>query len=173
VLAETLNLAAIWKLPMIFACENNGFAVTLRADQAIAGSMVARARAYGIEAETVDGMDVHAVSAATATAVARARDGLGPTFLEFQTYRFVGHNTGEKYLGLTYRTDVEVGEWRLRDPLDREGGKLRPGRRDAVDLEVAQALEDAVAYARDSPAPDPSDALAYNYADLTPRMGVR
>jgi TPP-dependent pyruvate/acetoin dehydrogenase alpha subunit len=173
VLAETMNLASLWKLPVIFACENNGFAVTLRAESAIAGSMVARARAYDMAAETVDGMDVEAVSAATAVAVARAREGSGPTFLEFRTYRFVGHNTGEKYLGLTYRTEDEISEWRVRDPLDRAGARLDPGRRDIIDQEVAQALDEAVTFARASAPPDPSDALAYNYADLTPRAGAR
>ncbi|MET1005225.1 MAG: thiamine pyrophosphate-dependent enzyme [Propionibacteriaceae bacterium] len=173
VLAETMNLASIWKLPMIFACENNGFAVTLRADTAIAGSMVARAQAYDMWAETVDGMDVDAVSRATAAAVARARAGEGPSYLEFGTYRFVGHNTGEKYLGLSYRTDDEIGEWRVRDPLDRTGAQLADGRRAAIDQEVAEALEEAVAFARASPPPDPSDAFAYNYADLTPRAGAR
>lgn len=173
VLAETMNMASIWKLPMIFACENNGFAVTLRADTAVAGSMVARAQAYDMPAETVDGMDVDAVSRATSAAVARARAGAGPTFLEFGTYRFVGHNTGEKYLGLTYRTDDEISQWRIRDPLDRTGAQLAEGRRSAIDEEVAQALEDAVAFARASAPPDPSNALAYNYADLTPREGAR
>lgn len=173
VLAETMNLAAIWKLPIIFACENNGFAVTLRADTAIAGSAVARARAYDMPAEAVDGMDVEAVSSATAAAVARARAGDGPTFLEFDTYRFVGHNTGERYLGLTYRTDDEITGWRVRDPLDRTGGQLPEGRRAAIDAEVTTALEDAVTFARASEVPDPSDALAYNYTDLVPREGVR
>lgn len=173
VLAETMNMASIWKLPMVFACENNGFAVTLRADTAVAGSMVARAQAYDMPAETVDGMDVDAVSRATSAAVARARAGAGPTFLEFGTYRFVGHNTGEKYLGLTYRTDDEISQWRIRDPLDRTGAQLAEGRRSAIDEEVAQALEDAVAFARASAPPDPSNALAYNYADLTPREGAR
>lgn len=173
VLAETMNMASIWKLPMIFACENNGFAVTLRADQAIAGSMVERARAYGMVADAVDGMDVQAVAIATAAAVSRAREGAGPTFLEFRTYRFVGHNTGEKYLGLSYRGDDEIDLWKLRDPLDLCAVRLAPGRREAIDEEVMHALVEAVAFARASEPPNPLEALAFNYADLVPREGVR
>jgi pyruvate dehydrogenase E1 component alpha subunit len=172
VLAETLNLAAIRHLPMIFACENNGYAVTLRADRAIAGSATERARAYGMPAETVDGMDVQAVAAATRTATTRARRGDGPTFLEFRTYRYVGHNTGEKYLGLDYRSDDEIDQWRMRDALDLAARSLDAGRRDVIDSEVAAELDAAVAYARDSDAPDPADALAFNYTDLTPREGA-
>lgn len=172
VVAETMNLASLWNLPMIFACENNGFAVTLRAGDAIAGSIVGRAAAYGMSAETVDGMDVDAVLDATVRAVARARTGGGPTFLEFLTYRFVGHNTGEKYLGLSYRTDEELGSWRLRDPLDSCGDRLQHGERDRIDAEVAEMLEGAVAFGRASSVPDASGALDYNYAALTPRAGV-
>jgi pyruvate dehydrogenase E1 component alpha subunit len=157
---------------MIFACENNGYAVTLRADRAIAGSATERARAYGMPAETVDGMDVQAVAAATRTAATRARRGDGPTFLEFRTYRYVGHNTGEKYLGLDYRSDDEIDQWRMRDALDLAARSLDAGRRDVIDSEVAAELDAAVAYARDSDAPDPADALAFNYTDLTPREGA-
>lgn len=173
VLAESMNLAAIWSLPVVFACENNGYAVTLKADTAIAGSVVDRALAYGMAAEQVDGMDVTAVSEAAGRAVDRARQGAGPSFLELVTYRFVGHNTGEKYLGLHYREDEEIAGWRLRDPLDAAGAALGPGRRAQVDEEVVRELEEAVAFARSSPPPDPADALAYNYADLVPRTGTR
>lgn len=173
VLAETMNLASIWALPVVFACENNGYAVTLSADRAIAGSVVERARAFAMPAETVDGMDVSAVADASAQAVRRARDGGGPTFLEFKTYRFVGHNTGEKYLGLQYREDSEIERWQLRDPLERTGSQLNPVRRSDLDREVRGELDDAVAFARAAAEPNPVDALAYNYVDLTPRSGVR
>lgn len=172
VVAETMNIASIWKLPMIFACENNGFAVTLRTEDATAGSIVERAQAYGMAAETVDGMDVDAVLEAAGRAVARARTGDGPTFLEFLTYRFVGHNTGEKYLGLSYRTDEEIDGWKLKDPLDLCAERLPGGRRSEIDAEVTTALEAAVEFGRGSDIPDPADALSYNYADLTPRRGV-
>lgn len=173
VLAETMNMAVIWDLPLIFACENNGYAVTLRADTAIAGSTVDRAAAFGMPAAHVDGMDVRAVADATATAVDRARAGDGPSFLEFETYRFTGHNTGERYLGLDYRTDDEITGWRLRDPLDALGVDLPAGRRAEIDDEVVQALQDAVDAARADPVPDPMTAADYMYADLQPRRGVR
>jgi len=174
VLAETMNLAVIWNIPVIFVCENNGFAVTLRAEKAIAGSIIGRAAAYGMPAETVDGMDVDAVLDAALRAVERARGGAGPSFLECQTYRFVGHNTGEKYLGLSYRTDDEIAQWRLRDPLDVTGQRLGHDARADVDAEVEAALDDAVDFALASPRPDVADAAEYMYATgLRPRMGVR
>lgn len=173
VLAETMNLAVVWALPVIFACENNGYAVTLKSDTAIAGSAVARAAAYGMAADWVDGMDVTAVSAAAALAVDRARAGGGPTFLELSTYRFVGHNTGERYLGLDYREQAEIDHWRLRDPLDLAGAAVGAERRREIDAEVDQELADAVAFARASAPPDPGGALDFNYADLLPRAGAR
>lgn len=173
VLAETMNLAVIWQLPLIFVCENNGYAVTLKAADAIAGSPVARARAFGMEAATIDGMDVTAVSKATADATERARSENRPTFLEFATYRYVGHNTGEKYLGLHYRDEVEIDAWRDRDPLAHAASKLSPGRREALDQEVAQELVDAVTFARESRPPDAATALSFNYANLVPREGFR
>jgi len=173
VLAETMNMAAIWKLPLIFACENNGYAVTLRADSAIAGSAVARAAAFGMPAAHVDGMDVRAVADATAIAVDRARAGDGPSFLEFETYRFTGHNTGERYLGLDYRTDDEITGWRLRDPLDALGNDLPSGRRVEIDDEVVQSLLAAVEASRADPFPDPATAADFMYADVQPRRGVR
>jgi len=159
VLAETLNLAAIWTLPLVFACENNGYAVTLPSKTTIAGSVTGRAAAYGMPARRVDGMDVEQVLAATQEAVARARDGGGPSFLEFETYRFVGHNTGERYLGLHYRTDEEVDGWRLRDPLVLTGRLLDRGAQVRIDVEAEELLDDAVSFARNSPPPTPDTAL--------------
>src|SRR5689334_19985170 len=102
VLHETMNLAALWDLPLVFVCENNGYAVTLAQERSTAGSIVDRAAAYGMTAERVDGMNVDAVLAAAASAVERARAGAGPTFLEYLTYRYVGHHTAERTMKLTY-----------------------------------------------------------------------
>src|SRR5262249_53446026 len=88
VLPETMNLAALWQLPLVFVCENNGYAVSLAQERSTAGSLVERAAAYGMAAEWVDGMDVDAVVDAALRAAARARGGDGPTFLECRTYRF-------------------------------------------------------------------------------------
>src|SRR6476620_3435269 len=88
ILHETMNLAALWKLPVVFVCENNGYAVTLAQERSTAGSIVDRAAAYGMAAAWVDGMDVEAVLEAASRAAERAREGGGPTFLECRTYRF-------------------------------------------------------------------------------------
>src|SRR5262249_57751257 len=112
VLHETMNLASLWRLPLIFACENNGYAVTLAQSRSTAGSVVERAAAYGMAAERVDGMDVDAILAAATSAVERARAGRGPTFLECVTYRYVGHHTAERTMKLTYRSEEEIERWR-------------------------------------------------------------
>jgi acetoin:2,6-dichlorophenolindophenol oxidoreductase subunit alpha len=173
VLHETMNLAMIWSLPLIFVCENNGYAVTMASTRATAGSPIGRALAYGMPAEQVDGMDVRAVAEAAQTAVARAREGGGPTFLECVSYRFFGHHTAERTMGLKYRTDEEIAEWKLRDPLLVEAARLEPGEVSAVDAEVEQLLDDAIAWARASAQPDPDRAFDYQYADgPEPRAGV-
>ena len=167
VLLETLNLAAAWRLPLVFVCENNGYATTLPAATAVAGSALGRAAAFGIPAETVDGMSAEAVLDATETAVARARSGEGPSFLECLTYRFEGHHTMERRFRLTYRTPEEVEQWRSRDPLVLGAGLLAPGEQERIDAEVAYELAQACKFALASPPPDPADALAYLYADTS------
>ena len=169
VLHETINLAAIWELPVIFVCENNGYAVTMSVERATAGSIVDRAAAYGIAAESVDGMDAEAVHAAAA----RARDRRGPSFLECRTYRFFGHHTAERTMKLGYRTDEEIATWRARDPLEVTGEKLGRDERAGIDDEVEALLDDAIAFARRSAHPDPGTALDFVYADGTrPRAGA-
>jgi TPP-dependent pyruvate/acetoin dehydrogenase alpha subunit len=173
VLHETMNLAMLWKLPVLFVCENNGYAVTLSQARSTAGSLVERAAAYGMAAESVDGMDVEAVLSAAAAAAERARRGGGPTFLECRTYRFFGHHTAERTMKLGYRTDEEIGSWRERDPLLVAGPKVADDLRVRIDAEVDRLLDDAVEYARRSPRPDPSEALDLVYASgLQPRDGV-
>ena len=168
VLHEAVNMAAIWSLPVIFVCENNGYAVTMPTEQATAGSIVDRAAAYGIAVEQVDGMNVEAVYEATA----RARVRVAPTFLECRTYRFFGHHTAERTMKLGYRTDEEIANWRERDPLEVTGSKLDPAERARIDDDVDALLDDALEFARRSPRPDPADALGFNYARGLPRAGV-
>jgi acetoin:2,6-dichlorophenolindophenol oxidoreductase subunit alpha len=173
VLAETMNLAALWSLPLIFVCENNGYAVTLAQERSTAGSVVERAAAYGMAAEDVDGMDADAVVEAAGRAVARAREGAGPAFLHCRTYRYFGHHTAERTMKLSYRTDAEIGLWRGRDPIAAAETRLDADTivrvREAIEIE----LDDAIAFARGSARPDPADALAYVYASgLEPRRGV-
>jgi pyruvate dehydrogenase E1 component alpha subunit len=173
VLHETMNMAGIWKLPLLFVCENNGYAVSFSSDEATSGSIIARAAAYDMPAVHVDGMDAEAVLEATSTAVAHARAGGGPSFLECETYRFVGHHTAERTMNLGYRTDEEIERWRERDPLRVLAERMGPDDVAAIDGEVEQLLEAALAFARESPRPDASEALDYVYASgPAPRKGV-
>src|SRR4029079_14716707 len=141
VLHETMNLAALWNLPLVFVCENNGYAVTLPQERSTAGSVVARAAAYGMAAEQVDGMDAAAVLDASERAVATARAGGGPTFLECLTYRFFGHHTAERTMKLGYRTDDEIERWRERDPVPAAGAALDLAERERIDGEVEALLD--------------------------------
>ena len=163
---ESLNLAAIWKLPVFFVCENNGFGeftpmhtVTSVRDIAV------RAQAYGIPGHIVDGNDVIAVYARASEAVARARAGEGPTLLECKTYRWEGHVVGEQAFlgGDGYRTEAEVEEWKKKCPIVRfeqlvlEGGKISRAELDRIVDETRAELERAVEFARKSALPEPSE----------------
>ncbi len=177
VVHEAMNLAAIWTLPVVFVCENNGYAISASIrDMSPLERLADRAAAYRMPGESVDGMDVLAVHAAASAAVARARAGGGPTFLECRTYRFVGHFTAEKALGIRYRSEEEVEAWRRRDPLVtypawlREQGVVDPAR---VDEEVEALLDEAVAFARQSPLPAPEEALDGMYAVPYPGLPAR
>nr|WP_317620971.1 thiamine pyrophosphate-dependent dehydrogenase E1 component subunit alpha [Streptomyces sp. CBMA123] len=173
VLLESLNLAAMWRLPVVFVCENNGYATTLPAATAVAGSATGRAAAFGIPAEQVDGMDTEAVRAAALRAVGRARSGDGPGFLECRTYRYEGHHTMERRMKLRYRAPEEVAAWRERDPLPRAAAPLDPATVAELDRSVAEQLAAAEKFALASAHPDPAGALDHLYADgLRPRAGV-
>jgi pyruvate dehydrogenase E1 component alpha subunit len=173
VVLETFNMAALWRAPVIFVCENNGFATTTRTEDAVAGSIIGRAEAFGIPAEQVSGRDPEEVFAATARAVERARREEGPTLLECLTYRYDAHHTWEHAARPRYRTPEEVAKGRLVDPLDIQGARIDPGLRARIDAEVEALLEDAVRFALDSPHPDPATALDHLYADgTTARAGA-
>jgi len=171
VLLEAMNLAALWRLPVLFVCENNGYATTLSVRAGVAGSALGRAAAFGIPAEAVDGMDVEAVRSAAERAVERARSGAGPSFLECRTYRFEGHHTMERRVRLNYRSAEEIDSWRQRDPLERcDPGA---GRRAEIDREVDRLMAEAVEFALAGAHPDPAGALDHLYADgLRPRAGA-
>ncbi len=157
VVHETMNLAAVWKLPFIFVCENNKYALSTDQSRTTAGEGVAaRARAYGIPAATVDGNDVLAVSDAVADAVARARRGEGPSCVEAVTYRWGGHSMRANLP--EYRTKEEELEWMARDPIARVERRLIEGGSSDLELKelrlkVEGELEAAVAYAVESPEP--------------------
>ncbi len=160
VLHESMNLASVWKLPVIFCCENNGYAESTPVEYALSTANVSdRAAGYDMPGINVDGMDVFAVYDAAGQAVARARAGEGPSLLECRTYRFYGHTVFDN--PLSYRTKEEEDRWRARDPLKlfREAvlplGEITLEELDQIDAEAAQLMEDAIKFADESPLPDP------------------
>lgn len=173
VVLEAFNMAALWSLPVLFVCENNGYAISLPVDRGLAGDPVRRAAGFGLHSAAVDGMDVEAVADAAGQAVAACRDGAGPHFLECTTYRFHAHHTVEYLAGIAYRDDAEVADWKTLDPLVRQRARLPEATADAVDAEIAALIAEAAEFARSSPAPEPGNALDYLYAGMAPsRPGV-
>ncbi|MFG1667581.1 thiamine pyrophosphate-dependent dehydrogenase E1 component subunit alpha [Streptomyces sp. Y7] len=166
---EALNLAAVWKLPVLFVCENNLYMeYTPIADvTAVARPAADRAPAYGIEGEVVDGNDVVAVQEAVARRAARARAGDGPALLEARTYRHFGHSRADP---ATYRPAEEVERWLKHDPLDLARGRLvEMGVPEAVlgeaDERATTVVQQAVEAAKAAPPPDPDQALTDVWAD--------
>jgi TPP-dependent pyruvate/acetoin dehydrogenase alpha subunit len=165
---EGVNMAALWKLPVIFFCENNGWAsTTAHALSAAGGSIAARAAGYGIPGETIDGNDVLAVYAAVGRAAERARGGDGPSLIEAHTIRWMGHFEGDAQ---AYRSRVEAAEGRRTDPITRlarileERALLDAGHAEDIRARAAAEIDDAVAHAEDSPLPNPQEALADLFA---------
>jgi pyruvate dehydrogenase E1 component alpha subunit len=165
---EAANLAALWKLPVVFVCENNGYGEATPVDFAVSVKNIAdRATAYGMPGVIADGMDLFDVYAKAGEAVARARGGDGPTLLECKTYRYFGHFIGDN---LAYRRKEEEEEMRqTQDPLlhfeDRttSAGLVSADDLRTIDRAVEAQLEEAVAFAESSPIPDPEDLLTDVY----------
>jgi acetoin:2,6-dichlorophenolindophenol oxidoreductase subunit alpha len=173
VLLETLNLASLRRLPVIFVCENNEFATSMRVRDTTAGTITGRAAAFGIPAQTIDGMDPETVLAAAARAVDRGRAGDGPTFLECLTYRFDAHHTWEYSVRPRYRTEEEVAAGSARDPMAIQAARVPAAARARIDDEIEELLDRARRFVDESPEPDPSGALDYLYADgLRGRTGT-
>jgi TPP-dependent pyruvate/acetoin dehydrogenase alpha subunit len=152
VFMETLNTSTLWNLPMIFMCEHNTYSEFSPTDTVTAGDLSDRARAFGIPTTVVDGNDVIAVWKAAGKAVARARKGEGPSFIEAKTYRIHGHIEAEvHFLSKTYRDDSEVEEWRKRDPIDRlKSELLTSGAADEAALQnIESRIDEAVAAAEE------------------------
>jgi pyruvate dehydrogenase E1 component alpha subunit len=164
-LLEAFNLAALWKVPVLFVCENNGYATTMPVAEAVAGSILGRAEAFGIPGYSVDGQDVEAVLAIAEQAVLLARSRPGPVLIECHTYRFDAHHTFERQVRTDYRPADELARGRSRDPVQIAGARLSAERRAAIDAEVEATLAAAVEFALSSPHPDPAGALDYLYAD--------
>jgi TPP-dependent pyruvate/acetoin dehydrogenase alpha subunit len=180
VLHESMNLASVWKLPVIFCCENNQYAESTPVEYALSTSHVAdRAAGYDMPGIHVDGMDVFAVYDAAKQAVERARAGEGPTLLECLTYRYYGHTVFDN--PLSYRTKEEEEYWRGRDPLKlfRETvvpqGDITAEELDQIDQEAADLMEEAVKFADESPVPDGKELyedVYVNYPMEQLRRGV-
>ena len=154
---ESLNLASLWRLPVVYVCENNLYAMSTPVREACAVEHIAeRAAAYAMPGVQVDGMDVLAVDAAVRPAVERARAGRGPTLVECKTYRFLGHSKSDQRV---YRSRDEEAAWRARDPISRlrgtahEQGVLSAAELDAIAREALAAVDAAVAFAQASPFP--------------------
>jgi pyruvate dehydrogenase E1 component alpha subunit len=165
---EGVNLASIWKLPVVYVIENNVYAETTPVSYAMNIPNIAdRAVSYGIPGVTVDGNDVLAVYEAVAEAVARARKGGGPTLVECKTCRHHGHFEGDS---MTYRSKAEVEECKKRDPIPRfrkslaEMGILTEEGAGKIDQEIAKEIDEAVKFAEESPLPAPEEALEDVYA---------
>ncbi len=167
---ETLNLASVWELPVVFVCENNRFGMgTPQHEHQRVIDIAVRAPAYDIPGLTVDGNDVLKVYAAAEEAVKRARAGGGPTLLNCDTYRFRGHHIGDP--GTSYRNREEVQEQeRQRDPIRRlaeiltEEQDVTQTELDSIETELANELDEALEFAKNSPEPAPEDALDDVYA---------
>ena len=171
-LLEAFNLAALWRVPVLFVCENNGYATTMPVEGAVAGTIAGRAAAFGMPAAAVDGQDPEAVRDVTVAAVARMRAGAGPELVEAHTYRFDAHHTFEHQVRLDYRPPEEVAAGRARDPVDIQGARLPAAVRAEVDAAVEAELDAAVDHALAAPHPDPATALDFLYASgLTARTG--
>ena len=162
---ETMNLASVWKLPVVFVCENNQYAVTTSYQESVSVENISdRASAYNMPGVLVDGQDAVAMYEATRAAVERARKGEGPSLIEGRTYRYREHSEGiDRILREPYRSEEEVEAWRKRDPIKlHQEHLLEAGVANQAEIdEIAEGVETAIAgalqFARESPLPEPED----------------
>lgn len=166
---ESLNMAQLWKLPCIYICENNQYGMGTSLARAMSLQNISeKARAYQMESEFVDGMDVLAMRRATQRAIKRARDNYVPTLIEARTYRYMGHSMSDPG---NYRTRAEIEKYQERDPIKvftatlKENGFLTD--QDIADFEaqVKEEVERSVRFAEESPEPDPSELYTHVYAN--------
>lgn len=160
---ESLNLAAVWKLPVIFVCENNLYGISVPSWQSTSVTDISkRAAAYDIPGITVDGNDVDAIDTAFAEAKKRALEGKGPTLIECKTYRWLGHWTGDPQ---PYRKREEIEEWKKKCPIKRYRNSLIQQKLfteeelNTIETKAANEADDAAEYALNSPEPNPADLL--------------
>jgi pyruvate dehydrogenase E1 component alpha subunit len=157
---ESLNLASLHKLPVIFVCENNQYGISLsQARHQAIKDIAVRATGYDMPGVVVDGNDVIEVHTTVSKAVGRARAGEGPTLIECKTYRWRGHHEGDPNQGRRYRTVEEIEEWKKKDPIKRFAGKLLEEkiltrkRISSLEAKITEEIDQAVAYADQSPFP--------------------
>lgn len=161
---ESLNMAAIWNLPVIYLCENNQYAMSMAFERAFKIEQISdRAAGYGIVGETIDGNDVIAVYKAVHSAAKRAREGHGPTLIEAVTYRYKGHSKSDRQL---YRTREEVKKWMEKDPIQRFRKLLGVSDTEfsMLEKEAKKEIQIAVEFAENSPEPDVATILEGIYA---------
>ncbi len=167
---EAANMAALFRLPVVFVCENNGYGeYTPQANHQAIVDVADRAAGYGMPGVIVDGMDVVAVYEAAGAAIERAREGAGPTLLECKTYRFYDH-VGVRGMGLNYRSDEELAQWQQRDPIDLFEGRLAEqnilSAEEALSIhaEITEQVKAGIEFAESSPFPEPDALLDDVYA---------
>jgi pyruvate dehydrogenase E1 component alpha subunit len=168
---EALNMAAIWKLPVIFVCENNQYGMSTSTERSTAVKRISeRAAAYAMPGETVDGNDFSAVAEATNAAIGRARAGEGPSLIESLTYRWRGHSKSDRN---RYRTKDEIESWIARDPIERfraeliAHGIVTEDGADALLREAEAEVADGIEFAKASPAPSVADVTRYVHAETS------
>ncbi|MDZ5696539.1 thiamine pyrophosphate-dependent dehydrogenase E1 component subunit alpha [Chelativorans sp. M5D2P16] len=166
---EALNMAAIWKLPVVFVCENNKYGMSTSTERSTAVKNIAeRAVAYSMPGVTVDGNDFSAVAEAVDAAVARARSGDGPSLVENMTYRWRGHSKSDRN---RYRTKEEIAAWTERDPIPRMAELLISNKIvtaeevEALEAEAEDTIKQAIEFANASPAPKVEEAARYVYTE--------
>lgn len=163
VFGEALNLAALWRLPLIFICENNQYVELTPESLHVAGEIWRRGEPFGIRGERVDGNDVVAVADAVDAAVQRARAGGGPALIEAVTYRWFGHYAGDR---AAYRQEEEVREWMERDPLIRARAALPANDAQEIDDDVEREVAAALEFAQRSPIAGPDVLFLDHYTTL-------
>jgi pyruvate dehydrogenase E1 component alpha subunit len=175
---EAMNLAAIWTLPVLFVCENNGYAQSTPVEYAVAGGTIAgRASGYGTPSVVVDGQDALAIAAVARDFVGQLRSGAGPALIEATTYRYHGHFYGDMHG--RYRSGQEVGDRISRDCIVRlryhviESNEVTDEGLEAIDREIDEIVQGAADFALASPYPDARDLLANVYSDIESAGAIR
>lgn len=168
---ECANIAGVWKLPVVFVCENNGYGISVSQARHQAITDVAdRAASYGMPGVVVDGMDVLAVYEEVLKAVDKARKGEGSTLVECKTYRYNGHHVGDPGYGIIYRTQEEMDDWQKKDAIEKfkeymlEKEIMSQEEISGVEEEIREAVDEATEFAINSPYPEPEELLTDIYA---------